>query len=175
MKETWKPVVGYEETYLVSNLGNVKSVGNFIMPNGGNRPIRELKKGVHRCGYLIVRLYKNGKQKQHYIHRLVAMAFIENPFDKEQVNHIDGDKTNNAVDNLEWVSREENINHAYETELNEQSNRIVLIDKATKERKTFSSFAKASAYMGKNIAYISEMLKLGKCQNKRYLWEVENG
>ena len=96
----WKDVVGFEGLYQVSNLGEVKSLIS-------NKILSPSKK---RNGYLQVTLFKDGDRKYCLIHRLVAIAFIENPFDLPQVNHIDECKTNNCVWNLEWCSEKYNTN-----------------------------------------------------------------
>lgn len=106
MEEIWLPIKGYEGRYEVSNIGNVNSL-NY--ENKGYAKL--LKPGVTKKGYLYVYLTKNGKEKKFFIHRIVAEAFIPNWFDYSQVNHIDEDKTNNHVDNLEWCSAKENSNH----------------------------------------------------------------
>lgn len=106
MKEIWKPIIGYEGLYEVSSLGNIKRIvgtrckkEHIITP----RPASN--------GYLRVNLSKGNKVKDFSIHRLVATAFIENVSGKAEVNHIDGDKTNNCIDNLEWVTKSENERH----------------------------------------------------------------
>lgn len=102
-KESWRPVVGYEGLYEVSDKGRVKSflkIKNRIL-----KPVND--------NYLRVDLYKNGKNNLKLIHRLVAEAFIKNPNTKPQVNHIDGNKHNNTIENLEWVTAKENGKHAY--------------------------------------------------------------
>ena len=106
MFELWKDVEGYEGKYQVSNLGRVKSL-NFR--NTNTSKIMSLNDNGY--GYLVVSLRKDGKRESKYVHRLVAQAFIENKENKPQVNHIDEDKRNNCVDNLEWVTGSENINH----------------------------------------------------------------
>ena len=108
----WRPVKGFEGLYEVSNLGQVKSL-NYNRTKG----TKILKLGMGTNGYLRVNLYKNGKGYAKKVHRLVASAFIPNIDNKPQVNHIDGDKTNNRASNLEWVTGKENINHAYNTGL----------------------------------------------------------
>ena len=111
MEEIWKDIKGYEGKYKVSNLGNVKSL-NY------NRTCKEriLKYGINTDGYLFVGLSKNGIHKNFLIHRLTAQAFIENPDNLPQVNHIDEDKSNNCVENLEWCTAEYNNNYGTHNE-----------------------------------------------------------
>lgn len=107
-KEIWLPVKGFEGLYEVSSFGRVRSLGNF---NSNNSKVRILKPAINTWGYLQVCLYKNGKKYICLLHRLVAEAFIPNFFEEKQVNHIDEDKTNNHVENLEWCDRKYNCNH----------------------------------------------------------------
>ena len=104
MEELFRDVAGYEGLYQVSNLGNVKSL-NYL--NTGQ--VRILKQRKHTDGYLQINLWKEGKMKTHYVHRLVAQAFIENPDNLPEVNHIDENKQNNRVDNLEWCEHTYNM------------------------------------------------------------------
>jgi hypothetical protein len=108
-KEVWKDIEGYKGIYQVSSWGNVKSLDR-IDSRGWKRKERTIKKQKTFDGYLHVGLYKNGIETKFRVHRLVAEAFISNR--KSEVNHIDGDKTNNHVNNLEWVSHDENMKHA---------------------------------------------------------------
>lgn len=101
--EVWKDIEGYEGLYQVSNMGNVKSVGY------GKE--RVLKFGKNNDGYLRVVLYKEGKGKTHKVHRLVAQAFIPNPENKEQIDHLNTIRTDNRVENLRWVTPKENNNN----------------------------------------------------------------
>jgi len=100
MKEEWRIIKEYPK-YKVSNRGNVKGAQGF-----------NLSMCQGDVGYHVINMRKNGKQIQHRIHRLVAEAFIANPNNYPQVNHIDGDKTNNLPSNLEWVTSQQNITHA---------------------------------------------------------------
>ena len=106
--------------YQVSNYGNIKSLARQRRNSKGIYMQKEklLSLTNTSTGYKKVELVKNGKKKSYKVHRLVAMAFIDNPENKPQVNHIDGNKINNHVDNLEWVTSSENCIHAYNTGLN---------------------------------------------------------
>ena len=105
MQEIWKDIEGYEGRYQVSNFGNVKSL-YYI--NGGNEKILKPLKCTN--GYLSIHLHKEGKRKCYLLHRLVAKAFIANPYNLQQVNHKDENITNNIADNLEWCSPKYNAN-----------------------------------------------------------------
>lgn len=113
MKEIFKEIEGYENLYQISNLGNVKSLGNG---NSNNSKEKILKPTKDKKGYLYVDLYKQGKRKTYKVHRLVAKVFIENPNNLPQVNHKDEDKTNNAVENLEFCDAKYNINYGTRNE-----------------------------------------------------------
>ena len=106
MEENWKDIKGFEGLYKISNFGNVKSL-NYKR----TKKERILTPGNIANGYLCVLLYKNGTRKTFTIHRLVAQTFIENPENLPQVNHIDEDKTNNRVENLEWCDIKYNNNY----------------------------------------------------------------
>lgn len=121
-EEKWKNIVGYEGLYQISNLGNIKSL-NY--KNTDEEKILKTKK--NRGGYLLVGLYKNGKQKYYTVHRLVAEAFIPNPNNLPQVNHKDEDKTNNRVENLEWCSPQYNINYGNRNEKMAKSRSIPIL------------------------------------------------
>ena len=114
MEEIWKDIEGYEGLYQISNLGRVKS-----FPRKGTQTKKEkiLKEKRDKKGYCFVSLNNVGA-KPYKIHRLVAQAFIPNLENKPQINHIDGDKTNNRIDNLEWCNNSENQIHAYKKGLN---------------------------------------------------------
>ena len=112
--------------YQVSNYGNVKSLARQRRNSKGLYMQKEklLSLTNTSTGYKKVELVKNGKKKSYKVHRLVAMAFIDNPENKPEVNHIDGNKINNHVDNLEWVTSSENSIHAYKTGLSSQKKKL---------------------------------------------------
>jgi hypothetical protein len=114
MKEIWKAIEGYEGFYEVSNHGNVKSLKRKCESRYW-RPVREriLRQAQSKNGYYGVILSKNKNKKRYHIARLVLIAFLPNPENKPQVNHKDGNKSNNKLSNLEWSTRSENQKHAY--------------------------------------------------------------
>ena len=109
--EIWKDIVGYEGLYQVSNFGNVISLEKYIDNKKGAiqyRPPKILKQYKNKFGYMRVYLTQNSIKKMYAVHRLVATAFISNPDNKPCVNHIDNNRANNVVDNLEWCTYKEN-------------------------------------------------------------------
>lgn len=113
MQEIWKDIPGYESIYQVSNLGNVKS-----LKSGNHHSKTKILTPICADGkYLRVTLYRDKEHKYFPVHRLVATAFIPNPDCKPQVNHINGNKKDNRVENLEWCTQSYNNQHAYKTGL----------------------------------------------------------
>ena len=116
MKEIWKDIVDYEGYYQVSNLGKVKSLKRFRIGNGNSMtivPEKYLKHKVDRYGYTVFGLTKNAKTKMFTCHRLVAKSFLQNTNNYEQVNHINGIKSDNSVSNLEWCDHKHNMREAF--------------------------------------------------------------
>lgn len=129
-QELWKSVVGYEGHYEVSNLGRVRSL-NRVVPRSGPTNATSKQGSLRKAhitpkGYARLQLAKDGDTQNYMVHRLVAEAFIPNPFQKPLVNHKNGVKTDNRVDNLEWATDSENQIHAYETGLRKPSIKYVV-------------------------------------------------
>jgi hypothetical protein len=110
--EKWKDIANCKNSYLISNKGNVKS-----LIARANKKEFIMAINLDKDGYEVVGLFINKKKILKKVHRLVALAYIENPLNKPQVNHINGVKTDNDVNNLEWCTAKENIRHSFKTGL----------------------------------------------------------
>lgn len=111
MEEIWKDIPGFEGYYQASNFGRIKSLGTITKYKPKERILKLAKSNA---GYLRVHIGHHYNRRTWNVHRLIAITFIPNPLNKKEVNHIDGDTTNNKVDNLEWVTPSENIKHSFE-------------------------------------------------------------
>jgi hypothetical protein len=177
--EIWKSILGYEKLYEISNLGNVKSL-NYN--HTGKPKILALKH--HKSGYLTVMLCNNGVKKNKSVHVLVAEAFIENPNSYPCVNHIDGNKNNNNVSNLEWVTHSQNTQHAINTGLRLDSNMRGKQGALNKLSKPVLQYSKDGTFVKKWLS-ISEAARFYNCSPstilnccagrikscKGYIWE----
>lgn len=174
--EIWKDIKGYEGKYQVSSLGRIKSLYRW---NGKAFYSREhiIKSYINKNGYVYIALMKNNKNKNCRLHRLVAEAFIPNPENKLQINHIDGNKQNNRVDNLEWCTASENIQHAYDNNLNnndKQKIKIAQYDMNGNLLNVYQSLIEASNKTGVHLSKISLCINNKyKYRNKKekYIWK----
>lgn len=172
MVEKWKPIVDYEGLYEVSNLGQVRSIPRSRCKGG------ILKPHINK-GYEYVHLCKNGKPYYAKVHRIVADAFLEVIPGKTHVNHIDGNKTNNHVSNLEWCTALENLKHAKENNLNmalvnnPYMSKPIKMILSGKVIKTFPSIIEASRQTNICRSAISEVAlkKKGHHTAGGYAWE----
>lgn len=151
--EEWRDIAGYEGLYQVSNFGMVRSLPKRAYKRG------YMKQHVTHYGYLALRLTKNGKARGKRVHRLVAEAFLPNPNNYPVVNHIDGNKQNNVVSNLEWCTYAHNAKHAHETGLfdnayEKRKKKVVRDDGAV-----FNSVKEAAESLGVKPSKISECAK----------------
>jgi hypothetical protein len=146
MTEIWKDIVGYEGLYQVSNLGRVKSLTrNDKLGRIHNGRILTLSTNKH--GYSQVSLCNCGRVAKFEVHRLVALAFLDNPYNLSDVNHRDGVRSNNCVVNLEWCSRGYNINYSVDV-FHKHSRNTPVVVISDGEVVTFGSMRKAELYMG---------------------------
>jgi len=125
MKEIWKSIKGYENYYEVSNIGNVRSIDRIIVDKNGiiyHRKGIYLKPVKNKSGYMQVALSINNKLKSYTIHSLIAIAFIPNIKNSPTVNHIDGNKLNNTIINLEWATKSEQARHSLKLKLRSMPN-----------------------------------------------------
>lgn len=165
MVEVWKPIVGYEGRYEVSNLGMVRQ---------GEKSVSQYKDGK---GYLRVFLCKDGKQRNVKVHRLVALAFIPNPDNLPCVNHKDEVKTNNQVDNLEWCDWKYNINYGTGKYRAAMTHWVAVIgtDKEGNEHR-FASIQQAADYIGGKTQCIGACCRRGQGKHTAYgyQWRYED-
>ncbi len=173
MQENWKDIKGYEQSYQVSNLGRVKSLSRTIMKS--NNTIMYVKERIlktrrHNNGYYMVTLYKNQTPKLCTIHRLVAKAFIDNPENKSTVNHLDGDKLNNHVDNLEWCTQQENITHSNRPGLTKNKVAVNQYDLDGNFIQKFESVRSAGKTLKINTSHIGSVCRGNRNQTGGYIW-----
>ena len=159
-KEIWKDIKGYEGKYQASSFGRIKRNETFKF--GKIYPEIIMKTRYNNMGYKVVNLFKGQKQKTFLVHRLVASTFLYNDDKLKVVNHKDGIKTNNKIENLEWVTRSENKAHALKNNLArdnvegmkknnvEVSKKIKVYDKNNKYLGTFEGSRKATNFLIKN-------------------------
>lgn len=179
MEEIWKDIPSYEGYYQVSNLGKFRSLPRVIKykQNGTrNYPAKSLLTETTRDNYQRIVLMKNGVKIRYQAHRLVALTFIPNPENKPYINHIDGNKSNNNVTNLEWCTASENMIHADKTGLRDMSKHHPSNSKKIKCIETgeiFCSYYQAIKWLGKTTNSLSALVRGTKNYGKAfgYHWE----
>jgi hypothetical protein len=176
--EIWKDIPNYEDYYQVSNLSRVRSLTRYVNApqNGGTRQLKSqiLKQAYNTAGYLMVGLSKKGKNKPHRVHRLLATAFIPNPENKPTINHINGIKDDNRLENIEWHTYSENNIHAIQTGLRDYKK----ISKPVKISKNgvelyFKSGSDASRYLGCHFTKVQGVANPNEVNKSIYGWKAE--
>jgi len=164
MEEQWKPIDGFENHYEISDFGNVRSIDRFVdFGTTGTKFYKgqaKSKNPHYKNGYLSVSLKVKGIEKRVFIHRLVAIHFITNPENKPEVNHLDGDKNNNYISNLEWATAKENSQHAVRTGLHNLSKKVIAVKgPAILE---FNSMMECSKSLGVCNSHVGKCAKNGR-------------
>lgn len=163
--EVWKDIPGYEGLYQASTFGRIRTCENKVTSNARYSKrvwkSRIMKgRGDNPHTGKRVSLWKNGKSQSYLVARLVAMTFLGNPPKGYTVNHKDGNRLNNNIENLEWLSLGDNVRHAFATGLMSRNQKdIVLKDDTSGEVFEFVSYAECSKFLGRNHGYVSGRLK----------------
>lgn len=183
MKEIWKDIKEYEGLYQCSNLGNIHSLDRYYYESSGRKNFRNGKTIVpskNKNGYLQFALYKKSKRKMVYVHIVVAETFIENSKQLKTVNHKDGNKLNNCVDNLEWCSYSENNLHSYRKLKRKCSNEgakpkiVYIIDTVTKTMKYYGLITATSKQTELSHTQINRYIHSSKKWKGRYVFLTDN-
>lgn len=178
----WKEIKDFEGLYEVNSIGQVKSLSKNVGSGEGYKTkefIMLVQK--YKAGYLYYSLCKKGNRKKMKAHRLVAIAFIDNPENKKEVNHIDGNKQNNHVSNLQWCTQSENTLHAYKTGLmkpkkgvkNRRSIPVLQYDMNGNFISRFNGVREAMRETGCDVGDICACCKGKKKHVKKYVWKYE--
>lgn len=178
-QEIWKDIKEHEGYYMVSNLGRVKTLDRWRnCPL--NKKIKYLRKGKilkqmkDKSGYLLVSLYKNKKARRWLVHRLVAETFIPNSENKPQVNHKDGNKQNNNVENLEWCTPQENTIHAFNNKLNRHVRKVKQYDLDGNYIKTWERILDIEKELGYAHQHICRCCQHKLKKTHGYIWRYSN-
>lgn len=165
-KEIWDNVKGYEGLYLISSKGRLLSA-----PRNGTKKEWHIVAPHFVGGYIQYTLSKNNIKKEYKAHRLVASAFLPNRLHKPEVNHIDGNKHNNNLENLEWATSSENQLHAFYT-LKKQLKSVIQIGKDGKSIKTWEAIKQASKELKISAADISKAAAGKRKSAGGFLWKL---
>ena len=177
MNEIWKPIVGWEGLYEVSNLGNVRSLDRYVFKGDFKLFCKGklLKPTFHKSNYMLVTLRNSGFQKASKVHQLVMEAFNPNLTGKVlEINHIDGNTQNNKLCNLEWVTHKENLQHASKHHLLSTYKPINQYDLNGNFIKRWDSMNEARDFYGFGINSLRNACKRKSGIHKGYIWRYAN-
>ena len=177
MNELWKDVHGFEGLYMISNLGKIKSIDHYVKCNTGKRLVkgRVLKACDRGNGYPFVTLGKDGKQYNMSIHRMVAIAFVPNPQKYKEVNHIDENKSNFHVENLEWCDRNYNNNHGTrQNRVTIKNSKKVIQMEGDKVLRIWFSLSDIARELNFSIGNISSCCNGSRPSAYGYVWKYES-
>lgn len=183
MKEIWKDIKDYEDSYQCSNYGNIRTVDRYVTEKTGKQQFRKgqiIKVKQNKNGYLQFGLNKDGKRKMAYVHIIVAQTFITNSDNLPVVNHIDGNKLNNRVDNLEWCSYSKNNKHSYD-ELNRSivkdggsPKAVYIIDTINKSLLWYESISETTKHIELSHTQINRYIHSNKKWKGRYIFLTDS-
>ena len=178
--EEWRPIAGYEGIYEVSNMGRIKSLDRVISQTNRYGTQTDhvykgkiLKESVGNNGYLHIDLHKDGKTKRVLIHRLVASHFLEKQDGADVINHLDCNKENNSVPNLEWCTQSHNIKYAYEqgTKTPPHMQKVAQYGENGSLIRIWDSIAEASRELGLKASNIGKVCRGQRHQTGGYKWQ----
>lgn len=173
--EKWVSAIDYEGIYEVSNKGRVRSIDRKIKQNKNGTVYERtmkgkvIKQGMLNSGYKVVWLSKQGKVKALTVHRLIMKSFHKQFNNSKDINHKDGNKTNNNLSNLEWMTRSENVKHSHET-LNRKTTKRKI--KCVETGEIFDSIKEASIHTGVSRSSVSHAVNGRTNKSGGYTWKL---
>ena len=168
--EIWKPINNYEGCYEASNKGRIRSVERLVKCKNGMRtsPSTILKPSLGQWGYEQVTLRKEGRKETVRINRIIAQTFIPNPNKLPQVNHIDGNKINNCVENLEWCDASHNMKHCFDNHMSDWTTKIKILETG----EVFNSKAECARKIKGHVSLIDMCLRGERKTHRGYHYEI---